>query len=181
MMTPISILAAIGVILSALPTIMIPIRIRAGMEKYMPLYLFQFLFYLFVMLYIKIPSDYTLMAFYIFQMLFFLNLYRAYIQKELFLGLSMLTVLVNALAVLFTFYFITFNLFELVKEVVKKKRTSPLVLSSTGLFEAGVILQILEIVFNHTYLSTYSLSLFVIGTLLFIIPGLRVAYEKEEI
>ncbi|AGB04785.1 hypothetical protein AciM339_0911 [Aciduliprofundum sp. MAR08-339] len=173
--------SSIGAAISALPLLLIPIRIRTGMSRYIPLYLFQFLFYASIIVYIMHPTEYFLITVYIFQMLFFLNMYRAYIQKELFMGLSMLTVLVNALAVLFTFYFITFNLFELVKDIKHRKKTSPLVLSSTALFEAGVIIQILGIVFNHTYLSIWFIAFFVAGTLLFIIPGLRVAYEKEEI
>jgi hypothetical protein len=175
------ILGIIGAIISALPLIVLPIKIRAGIGKYILLYIFLFSYFLFIVPYEIYKINALLSVVYISQMLFFLTFYKAYMKKELLFVIPAVYAMINDFAVLFTFYFITFNLFELVRHITKKQKTSPLVLSATALFEAGTLLQLFEILFKHIYISLIPLSFFVGATIMFIIPGLRVAYEEEKI
>ena len=87
----------------------------------------------------------------------------------------------NDLAIIFSFYLITFNLVEVGKEIMKGKKPSKFVFTSLLFFEASVILQLLDIIIINQYINYIPIALFLVGTALFIIPGLRVAYEKEKI
>jgi len=174
------IIAIIGFVISLLPLIILPLKIRAGKMQYFLLYIFLVLFYLFYIAYAIWHYDVFLMLIYLFEMLFFLNMYRAYLKKEFFFVTPFIAYS-NDLAIIFSFYFITFNLVEMGKNIIAKKRTSPIVFYSLLFFELAVILQLLTIISQHQYLNIIITSLFLIGTALFIIPGLRVAYEKEKI
>ncbi len=176
------ILAIIGFIVALIPLIILPIKIKTGRTKFCLLYMFLGLYYLFLILYILWPSDIYLLLLYLSEMLFFLNMYKAYLEKELFFGASIPVILYfNDLAIIFTFYFATFNLMELARGVFKGRKTSPWVFLSLIFFEGGIIAQIMKIFTSQEYVSLVSMVLFLIGSVLFIIPALRVAYEKEKI
>ena len=175
------ILGIIGAVIASLPLIILPLKIRAGINRYILLYIFLFLYYIFIIPYAIVKINIFLSLIYIFQMLFFLTFYKAYMKKELLLVIPAIYAMINDLAALFTFYFITFNLFELIRHIMHKQKTSPLVLSATVFFEGGVFVQLFEILFKNDYTGLIPLSFFVVATILFIIPGLRVAYEEEKI
>ncbi len=174
------IIAIVGFLISIVPLIVLPLKIRAGKMHYLLLYIFLVLFYLFYIAYEIWNYEIFIMLIYLFEMLFFLNMYRAYLKKEFFFVAPFIAYS-SDLAVIFSFYFITFNLVEIGKNILAKKRTSPIVFYSLIFFELAVILQLLTIISEHQYLNTIITSLFLVGTVLFIIPGLRVAYEKEKI
>ncbi|ADD07953.1 hypothetical protein [Candidatus Aciduliprofundum boonei] len=174
------IIAIIGFLMSIVPLIVLPLKIRAGKIHYFLLYIFLVLFYLSYIGYSIWHYDIFIMLIYIFEMLFFLNMYRAYLKKEFFFVAPFIAYS-SDLAIIFSFYFITFNLVEIGKNVLAKKGTSPIVLYSLISFELAVIAQLLTIISQHQYLNIIITSLFLAGTALFIIPGLRVAYEKEKI
>ncbi len=174
------IIAIIGFIISIVPLIILPLKIRAGKRRYFLLYIFLLLFYLSYIGYAISHIDFFIMLIYLFEMLFFLNMYRAYLKKEFFYVVPFIAYS-SDLAIIFSFYFITFNLVEIGKNVLAKKGTSPIVLYSLIFFELAVILQILTIISQHQYINIIITSLFLIGTAFFIIPGLRVAYEEEKI
>jgi len=172
----------IGFIISSIPLIVLPLKIRTGKVHYFLLYIFLVFYYLSIILYSYIPTGIPLLFIYLFEMLFFLNMYKAYLEKELFFASTIPAILYfNDLAIIFTFYFATFNLVELARTTLKGRKTSPLVFSSLIFFELGIILQILEIFNFQCYVSFYAMIPFLIGSILFIIPALRVAYEEEKI
>lgn len=171
-----------GLIISLIPLLVLPFKIKTGRAHYLQLYIFLVLYYLSLLLYSLWPGDVPLLFIYLFEMLFFLNMYRAYLEKELFFASTIPAILYfNDLAIIFTFYFATFNLVELARTTLKGRKTSPWVFSSLIFFELGIILQILEIFNFQCYVSFYAMIPFLIGSILFIIPGLRVAYEEEKI
>ncbi len=174
------IIAVIGFIISILPLIVLPLKIRAGKMHYFLLYIFLVLFYLFYLAYAIWHYELFIMLIYLSEMLFFLNMYRAYLKKELFFVVPFIAYS-SDLAIIFSFYFITFNLVEMGKNIIAKKGTSSIVFYSLILFDLAVVSQLLTIISEHQYLNTIISSLFLIGTALFIIPGLRVAYEEEKI
>ncbi len=174
------IISIIGFLISLVPLIVLPLKIRAGKIHYFLLYIFLVLFYLSYIGYSTWHYDIFIMLIYIFEMLFFLNMYRAYLKKEFFFVAPFIAYS-SDLAIIFSFYFITFNLVEIGKNIRAKKRTSPIVFYSLIFFELAVILQLLTIISEHQYLNIIIISLFLVGTALFIIPGLRVAYEEEKI
>ena len=174
------IIGIMGLIVSLIPIVVLSLQIKAGRAQFVMLYIFLVLYYLSLILYSLWPDDVPLLFIYLFEMLFFLNMYRAYLQKELFFAIPAILYF-NDLAIIFTFYFATFNLVELARTTLKGRKTSPLVFSSLIFFELGIILQILEIFNFQCYVCFYSTIPFLIGSILFIIPGLRVAYEKEKV
>ncbi|HHE75845.1 MAG TPA: hypothetical protein ENL31_01795 [Candidatus Aciduliprofundum boonei] len=174
------IIGIMGLIVSLIPIVVLSLQIKAGRAQFVMLYIFLVLYYLSLILYSLWPDDVPLLFIYLFEMLFFLNMYRAYLQKELFFAIPAILYF-NDLAIIFTFYFATFNLVELARTTLKGRKTSPWVFSSLIFFELGIILQILEIFNFQCYVSFYATIPFLIGSILFIIPGLRVAYEKEKI
>jgi len=174
------VIGIMGFIISLIPIVVLSLQIKAGRAQFVMLYIFLVLYYLSIILYSLWPDDVPLLFIYLFEMLFFLNMYRAYLQKELFFAIPAILYF-NDLAIIFTFYFATFNLVELARTTLKGRKTSPWVFSSLIFFELGIILQILEIFNFQCYVSFYATIPFLIGSILFIIPGLRVAYEKEKI
>ncbi|MCD6370490.1 MAG: hypothetical protein J7L63_03230 [Thermoplasmata archaeon] len=174
------VIGIMGFIISLIPIVVLSLQIKAGRAQFVMLYIFLVLYYLSIILYSLWPDDVPLLFIYLFEMLFFLNMYRAYLQKELFFAIPAILYF-NDLAIIFTFYFATFNLVELARTTLKGRKTSPWVFSSLIFFELGIILQILEIFNFRCYVSFYATIPFLIGSILFIIPGLRVAYEKEKI
>ena len=174
------VIGIMGFIISLIPIVVLSLQIKAGRAQFVMLYIFLVLYYLSIILYSLWPDDVPLLFIYLFEMLFFLNMYRAYLQKELFFAIPAIFYF-NDLAIIFTFYFATFNLVELARTTLKGRKTSPWVFSSLIFFELGIILQILEIFNFQCYVSFYATIPFLIGSILFIIPGLRVAYEKEKI
>lgn len=172
-------IGVIGLIISLIPLLILPFKIKTERRHYIQLYIFLVLYYLSLIIYSIWPNDIPLFFIYLFEMLFFLNMYRAYLRKELFFSIPAILYF-NDLAIIFTFYFATFNLFELGRGIVKKK-TSPIVFSSLVFFEIGIVVQIMEIFTSQDYVNIWSLVPFLIGTILFIIPALRVAYEKEKV
>ncbi len=173
-------IAILGFIISIVPLVILPLKIRAGKEHYFLLYIFLVLYYLFYIPYAVWKYNLFIMLIYLFEMLFFLNMYRAYLKKELFFVAPFIAYS-SDLAIIFSFYFITFNLVEIGKNVLARRGTSKLVFSSLLFFEIAVILQLLNIIVNHTYMNSIISAFFLVGTALFIIPGLRVAYEEEKI
>ena len=173
-------IAIIGLVISSASLIILPLKIKTGRAEYFLLYIFLVLFYLSLILYAEWEGDVPLLLIYLFEMLFFLNMYRAYLKKELFFAIPAVLYF-NDLAVIFSFYFVTFNLVEIGKGILHKRRPSLFVFSALLFFEGGVILQIMEIITKQQYLSSIMLILFVIATVLFIVPGLRVAYEEEKV
>ncbi len=174
------IISIVGLIVSLLPLIILPLKIRAGILHYFSLYIFLVLYYSSLAIYTFVNNDYITPFLYLFEMLFLLNMYRTYLKKELFFALPVIFYF-NDIAVMLSFYFTTFNLVEIFKSALKGAKISSLVLFSLLFFEIGVILQIMWIFHFHQYVNVFTQILFLLGTVLFIIPALRVAYEEEKI
>ena len=174
------VVGVIGFIVSLIPLMILPFKIKTGRLQYIILYIFLVLYYLSLILYSLWPEDYSLLFVYLFEMLFFLNMYRAYLKKELFFSIPAVLYF-NDLAIIFTFYFVTFNLFELGRAKLKEEKVSSIVLSSLIFFELGVVIQIMEIFTSQNYVSLWATVPLLIGAILFIVPALRVAYEKEKV
>jgi len=173
-------LGIVGFIISVLPIAILPLKIKTGIRRYLLLFIFLVIYYLFLAFYGFSNNNIFITFMYLSEVLFFLNIYRAYLHKELLFTIPFFYY-INDLSIIFSFYLITFNVIEIFKEVIKGKKTSIIVLFSLTSFEVAVILQILYIFQYHKYLDTFTQIIFLLGSVLFVIPALRVAYEKEEI
>ncbi|MGC8662862.1 MAG: hypothetical protein ACP5SF_02175 [Thermoplasmata archaeon] len=167
------VIGILGLIFSLIPMLLLPIKVRAEVLRYVLLYIFLILFYISYLGYYFTQNDIFILLFYIFEMLFFFNMYRSYLSKELFLSFPLIYY-VNDLALIFSFYFATFNLAELLKNRMQDKKVSLLAIFSLIFFEIGIITQLLKIFSSQNYFSLLANSIFLIGTFLFIIPALRV-------
>ncbi|MGC8986361.1 MAG: hypothetical protein ACP5G5_05215 [Thermoplasmata archaeon] len=163
----------IGLIFSLIPLVILPLKIRTGMLKYFMLYIFLVLFYASYISYYFTGNNVLLALLYVSQMLFFLNIYRSYLAKELFLSLPAIFY-VNDFALIFSFYFATFNLAELLRNKINKKNVSMMAVLSLIFFDVGIIFQMLRILSSQDYFSTMANGIFLIGTIFFIVPALRV-------
>ncbi len=171
------IIGVLGLIFSLIPLLLLPLKVRAGIFKYILLYLFLILFYISYLGYYFFNNEFYLLLLYIFEMLFFFNMYRSYLAKELFLSLPLIYY-VNDLALIFSFYFATFNLAELLKNKRQYKKVSYLAIFSLIFFDLAIIIQLLEIFSSQIYISIISGSIFLVGTLLFVLPALRVVRKS---
>jgi len=167
-----------GLILSIVPIIVLTMKMKNMWKNYILLYIFPVLTFLSMLIYVIENDEVYLTLTYVFQMLFFLNIYRSYLRKELFFSLAVLSTIMD-LSLIFSFYFATFNLVEIVKKRLQEKAGSIFVILSMLFFDSSLILQIVYIFQNQNYLNIYTSSLFLLGLLLFIIPSLRVVWEKR--
>ncbi len=167
-----------GLILSIVPIAVLTMKMKNMWKNYILLYIFPFLTFLSMLIYVVENDKIYLTLAYVFQMLFFLNIYRSYLRKELFFSLAVLSTIMD-LSLIFSFYFATFNLVEIVKKKLQEKSGSIFVILSMLFFDFSLILQIVYIFQNQNYLNIYTSSLFLLGLLLFIIPSLRVVWEKR--
>ena len=167
-----------GLILSSVPIIVLTMKMKNMWKNYILLYIFPFLTFLSMLIYVIENDEVYLTLTYVFQMLFFLNMYRSYLRKELFFSLVVLSTIMD-LSLIFSFYFATFNFVEIVKKRLQEKAGSIFVILSMLFFDSSLILQIVYIFQNQNYLNIYTSSLFLFGLILFIIPSLRVVWEKR--
>ena len=168
------IIGVLGLIVSLIPLLLLPIKVKTGTLSYFLLYIFLVLYYLSFILYYFTFNNIILMLLYIFEMAFFLNMYRSYLSKELFLVAFPIIYYVNDLALIFSFYFATFNLAELLRNRHHKKKVSMMAIISLLLFDVGIIVQLLRIFSSQDYFSIIANSIFLAGTVLFIVPALRI-------
>ncbi len=167
-----------GIVLSIIPMIILTLKIKSLWKSYVLFYIFPFFAFLFMSLYAFINDNIYLTLTYVFQVLFFLNMYRSYLKKELFFFIIALSTVMD-LSIIFSFYFATFNLVEIVKKRLQEKTGSIAVIFSMLFFDLSIILQIFDIFQSQNYLNIYTSSLFLLGLFLFIIPSIRVVWEKR--
>lgn len=166
-------IGVLGLILSLVPLLVLPLKVKAGTLSYFLLYIFLVLYYLSYLLYYFTLNELYILLLYIFEMAFFLNMYRSHIAKELFLAFPFIYY-INDLALIFSFYFSTFNLAELLKNRMHNMNVSIMAIISLIFFEIGILTQLLRIFSSQDYFSIIANAIFLIGTLFFIVPALRV-------
>ncbi len=167
-----------GVVLSIIPMIILTMKIKNLWKSYVLFYIFPFFTFLFMSFYVLINDEAFLMLTYVFQMLFFLNMYRSYLKKELFFTATLFSTVMD-FSIIFSFYFATFNLVEIIKKKIQEKTGSIFVIFSMIFFDFSILLQIFDIFESQSYLNLYTSSLFLFGLFLFIIPSIRVVWEKR--
>ncbi|MGC8565264.1 MAG: hypothetical protein ACP5R0_01165 [Thermoplasmata archaeon] len=166
-------IGVLGLILSLVPLLVLPLKVKAGTLRYFLLYIFLVLYYISYLLYYFTFNELYILLLYIFEMAFFLNMYRSYLAKELFLAFPFIYY-INDLALIFSFYFSTFNLAELLKNRMHNMNVSMMAIISLIFFEIGILTQLLRIFSSQDYFSIIANAIFLIGTLFFIVPALRV-------
>ncbi|MGC8982022.1 MAG: hypothetical protein ACP5JU_03705 [Minisyncoccia bacterium] len=166
-------IGVLGLILSLLPLVVLPLKVKTGTARYILLYIFLVLYYLSYLLYYFTLNEIYVLLLYIFETLFFLNMYRSYLAKELFLALPLICY-INDLALIFSFYFATFNLAELLKNKINKRNVSIMAVLSLFFFDIGIIAQLLWIFSTQDYFSKIANIIFLIGTIFFIAPAFKV-------
>ncbi len=168
-------------IISLLPFIILPLKIKLGLLKYTILYIFLPIYFLLIYLYLYSHSDIYLSYAYLVETLFFFNIYRSYIMNELFLVALPLTFLINDFSLIISFYFVTFNLVEFTKKKINEKYGSNFILISTIFFWFSILISIFLVFEYITYFSLYSYLFFIVGSILFIIPAMNAVkfYEKK--
>lgn len=167
------VIGVLGLIISLIPLLVLPLRIRTGIFRYFLLYIFLVLYYISFLLYYFTMNDSYLLLIYVFEMAFFLNMYRSYLARELLLAYPLIYY-ANDLALIFSFYFATFNLAELLKNKLHRMNVSVMAILSLIFFETGIVVQLLRIFSSQDYFSVIANFIFLVGTILFIIPALRV-------
>ncbi|MGC8995671.1 MAG: hypothetical protein ACP5JT_03150 [Thermoplasmata archaeon] len=168
-------------IFSLVPFILLPLKIKLGLLRYTLLYIFLPVYYLLIYFYVITNNDLYLSYAYVFETIFFFNIYRSYLSNELFLVILPITFLIDDFALMISFYFVTFNLVEFTKKKINDKYGSNLILISTIFYWISILISIFLVFEDITYFSFYSYLFFTLGTIFFIIPALETVkkYEKK--